>query len=43
MSQRGIELIVGGRNDPAWGTVLLVGFGGVQAELLEDFGCCRRT
>lgn len=36
MSQRGIELIVGGRNDPEWGTVLLAGFGGVQAELLED-------
>jgi acyl-CoA synthetase (NDP forming) len=37
MSERGVELIVGGRNDPEWGTVLLAGFGGVQAELLEDF------
>ncbi len=37
MSRPGIELIVGGRNDPDWGTVLLVGFGGVQAELLEDY------
>jgi acyl-CoA synthetase (NDP forming) len=36
MGQRGIELIVGGRNDPEWGTVLLAGFGGVQAELLDD-------
>ncbi len=37
MSQSGIELIVGGRNDPEWGTVLLAGFGGVQAELLQDY------
>ena len=36
MTQPGIELIVGGRNDPDWGTVLLAGFGGVQAEVLED-------
>jgi acyl-CoA synthetase (NDP forming) len=37
MSRPGIELIVGGRNDPDWGTVLLAGFGGVQAELLGDY------
>jgi hypothetical protein len=32
----GIELIIGGRHDPEWGPILLVGFGGVQAELLQD-------
>jgi len=36
MGARGVELIVGGRNDPEWGAVILVGFGGVQAELLKD-------
>lgn len=36
MSQPGVELIVGGRNDPAWGPLMLVGFGGVQAEILKD-------
>ncbi len=33
---RGVELIVGARNDPDWGAVILVGFGGVQAEILQD-------
>jgi acetate---CoA ligase (ADP-forming) len=32
----GIEIIVGGRRDPEWGVVLLVGFGGVVAEALRD-------
>jgi acyl-CoA synthetase (NDP forming) len=36
MGQRGLEMIVGGRNDPEWGPVALVGFGGVTAELLAD-------
>ena len=36
MGGRGVELIVGGKNDPDWGPVILVGFGGVQAELLHD-------
>ena len=36
MADRGVEIIVGGRNDPEWGPVVLAGFGGVQAELLED-------
>ena len=36
MAERGIELIVGARNDPHWGPVILVGFGGVAAELLHD-------
>src|ERR1035441_9739342 len=36
VAPRGIELIVGARNDPEWGVVLLVGFGGVVAEALRD-------
>ncbi len=36
MGKRGTELIVGARNDPDWGPVILVGFGGVQAEILQD-------
>lgn len=36
MGARGVELIVGARGDPDWGAVILVGFGGVQAEILQD-------
>jgi acyl-CoA synthetase (NDP forming) len=36
MGARGTELIVGARSDPEWGPMILVGFGGVQAELLQD-------
>jgi acetate---CoA ligase (ADP-forming) len=36
MGQRGTELIIGARNDAEWGPVMLVGFGGVQAELFHD-------
>lgn len=36
MGRRGVELIVGARNDPEWGPVVLVGFGGVTAEILQD-------
>ena len=36
MGAPGVELIVGGRNDPDWGPVVVVGFGGVQAEILKD-------
>lgn len=32
----GLELILGVRNDPAWGPVIAVGLGGVQAEALGD-------
>jgi acetyltransferase len=33
---RGLELLVGGRRDPSFGPVVLVGLGGVLAELLGD-------
>lgn len=36
MGARGLEMIVGARNDPQWGPVILVGFGGVTAELTRD-------
>jgi acyl-CoA synthetase (NDP forming) len=36
MGRRGMEMIVGARHDPDWGPVILVGFGGVQAEVLRD-------
>jgi acyl-CoA synthetase (NDP forming) len=36
MSKPGVELIIGGRNDPDWGPVVLAGFGGIQAEILQD-------
>jgi acyl-CoA synthetase (NDP forming) len=36
MGARGLEMIVGARNDPDWGPVVLAGFGGVTAEILKD-------
>lgn len=36
MGKRGLEFIVGARNDPQWGAVVLVGFGGVTAEITKD-------
>ena len=36
MGERGVELIIGARNDPEWGPVVLAGFGGVTAEILQD-------
>jgi acyl-CoA synthetase (NDP forming) len=36
MGARGLELIIGARNDPDWGPVILAGFGGVTAEILQD-------
>ncbi len=36
MGSRGTELIIGARNDREWGPVIVVGFGGVQAEILKD-------
>jgi acyl-CoA synthetase (NDP forming) len=36
MGNRGVEMIVGAKNDPEWGPILLAGFGGVTAEILGD-------
>ena len=36
MGARGLEMIVGARNDLAWGPVILIGFGGVTAEITRD-------
>ena len=36
MSARGVELIIGARNDPEWGAVLMIGLGGIFAEVLQD-------
>jgi acyl-CoA synthetase (NDP forming) len=36
MERKGIELIVGARNDPQWGPVLMVGSGGVLSEAMKD-------
>lgn len=36
MGKRGVEMIVGARNDPEWGPVVLAGFGGITAEVLKD-------
>ena len=32
----GVELILGGRRDPSYGPLVIVGFGGVFAEVLDD-------
>ncbi|MAK61880.1 MAG: CoA-binding protein [Ponticaulis sp.] len=37
MSTKGVELILGAKRDPQWGPVILIGFGGVQAEVIKDF------
>lgn len=36
MGERGAELIIGAKSDPEWGPVILAGFGGVTAEILQD-------
>ncbi|HYD23346.1 MAG TPA: acetate--CoA ligase family protein [Croceibacterium sp.] len=36
MGRMGVEMIVGAKHDREWGPVVLAGFGGVTAELLQD-------
>lgn len=36
MGRMGTEMIIGAKNDPEWGPVILAGFGGVTAEILQD-------
>jgi len=36
MSPKGLELMVGAKRDPGWGTVLLLGLGGIWVEALGD-------
>lgn len=36
MGARGIELVVGGKRDPEWGPLVLVGLGGIWIEALKD-------
>jgi acyl-CoA synthetase (NDP forming) len=36
MAHAGIEMIVGAKRDPVFGAMLLVGFGGIHAEVLRD-------
>jgi acetate---CoA ligase (ADP-forming) len=36
MSTKGVELMVGAKRDPGWGTVLLLGLGGIWVEALGD-------
>ena len=43
MSPKGVELMVGAKRDPGWGTVLLLGLGGIWVEVLGDVQCCPAT
>jgi acyl-CoA synthetase (NDP forming) len=36
MSEAGIEIIIGARNESGWGPVIMVGLGGILTELLQD-------
>lgn len=37
MVGRGLEIIVGGKTDPQFGKVLLIGLGGIYVEIFRDF------
>lgn len=37
MSRNGIEIIVGGRTDPQFGKLILLGLGGIYVEVFKDF------
>lgn len=37
MSKSGVEIIVGGRTDPQFGRMLLIGLGGIYVEVFRDF------
>ncbi len=39
MAEKGLELMIGAKRDPEWGTVLLIGLGGVWVEALGDVRC----
>jgi acyl-CoA synthetase (NDP forming) len=36
MAKPGLEMVVGGRRDPDWGPVVMVGVGGIWVEALDD-------
>jgi acyl-CoA synthetase (NDP forming) len=36
MSAKGVELMIGAKRDPDWGTLLLVGLGGIWVEAIGD-------
>ncbi len=36
MSDAGVEIIIGARNEGGWGPVIMVGLGGILTELLQD-------
>lgn len=36
MSAKGLELVIGGRRDPRWGPIVLIGLGGILVEALHD-------
>lgn len=36
MAPKGLEMVVGGRRDPNWGSVVLFGLGGIWIETLKD-------
>ncbi|HEY1362028.1 MAG TPA: acetate--CoA ligase family protein [Xanthobacteraceae bacterium] len=36
MAPKGVELVIGGKREPGWGAVLLLGLGGIWVEALAD-------